>query len=66
MFTRHGPTQTAGPYGHRFTLDERMADMLGRHGVSSANALAHPQRAPYLYAAGRRIEARLFRASRAA
>lgn len=51
--------QTVGQYGRRLDLAERMADMLRRHGPQSANARAHPQRAPYLLAVADRVEARL-------
>ena len=39
--------------------DERMRDMLRRHGPNSANALAHPLREPYLRAAATRVTERL-------
>ena len=51
--------QTVGPYGHRFTLDERMRDMLERHGSESANAQAHPQREAYFRATLHRVTTRL-------
>jgi hypothetical protein len=43
------------------TVDERMSDMLRRHGPNSPNALAHPQREPYIRAAATRVAARLER-----
>ena len=55
--------QTVGPYGRRLSLDERLADMLRRHGPASANARAHARRAPYLGAAAARVEARLLAAT---
>jgi hypothetical protein len=41
------------------TVPERLADMLARHGPDSPNALAHPQRQPYLLAAAARVVRRL-------
>ena len=46
--------QTIGPNGRPMTLDERMEDMLRRHGLDSPNARAHAQRVPYLRQAVRR------------
>ncbi len=51
--------QTAGPHGQPMTLDERIHDMLTRHGPDSPNASAHPNRGPYLLSAARRVAARL-------
>lgn len=51
--------QTAGPQGMQMTVEERMADMLARHGPESPNAHAHPARRPYLLAAARRVAGRL-------
>jgi hypothetical protein len=51
--------QTVGPYGVVMTVEERLADMVRRHGADSANVAAHPQRAPVLRAAVRRVEERL-------
>jgi putative nucleotidyltransferase with HDIG domain len=51
--------QTVGPAGKRFTVTERMADMLGRHGPDSPNARAHQLRGPYLLAVAERVEQRL-------
>ena len=51
--------QTTGPRGEVMTTEERMRDMLERHGPDSANALAHPQREPYLRAAAGRVTRRL-------
>jgi len=50
--------QTIGPNGLAMELDERLADMLRRHGPESPNARAHPRRAPLLRAAARRVESR--------
>jgi hypothetical protein len=51
--------QTTGMLGEAMTTDERMSDMLERHGPDSANARAHPQREPYLRAAAVRVAGRL-------
>lgn len=51
--------QTAGPGGVAMTVPERLADMLARHGPDSPNALAHPQRQPYLLGAAARVVRRL-------
>jgi hypothetical protein len=53
--------QTIGPGGQPMHFEQRMRDMLDRHGPSSANARAHPQRAPYLRAVARRVAIRLRR-----
>jgi anti-anti-sigma regulatory factor len=50
--------QTVGPNGRAMELDERLADMLRRHGPESPNARAHPGRAPRLRAAVRRVQSR--------
>jgi hypothetical protein len=50
--------QTIGPNGRAMEIDERLADMLRRHGPDSPNARAHPRRAPLLRAAGCRVESR--------
>jgi hypothetical protein len=41
------------------TVEERMRDMLRRHGPGSPNALAHPQRERYIRAAATRVAERL-------
>lgn len=51
--------QTVGPHGQRMTLDERMTDMLARHGAQSPNARVHHQREPYLRAVAARVRPRL-------
>jgi hypothetical protein len=51
--------QTAGPNGHPMTVDQRIEDMLSRHGPDSPNARAHPRRGPYLVQAARRVATRL-------
>lgn len=54
--------QTAGPNGVPMTIDERIEDMLSRHGPDSPNARADSQRRPYLLAAGTRVASRLDKA----
>jgi hypothetical protein len=51
--------QTVGPDGERMTVEQRMADMLHRHGPDSPNAGAHHLRRPYLLAVAARVEQRL-------
>jgi putative nucleotidyltransferase with HDIG domain len=51
--------QTIGPDGAPMTIDDRMRDMLARHGPGSANAQAHRAREPYLRAAATRVAVRL-------
>jgi putative nucleotidyltransferase with HDIG domain len=51
--------QTAGPRGQRVTIDERMSEMLARHGQDSVQAQIHPVREPQLRAIARRVEDRL-------
>lgn len=51
--------QTIGPNGRSFSLDERMQDMLERHGPDSPSARAHPQRMAYFRAAAERVSSRL-------
>ena len=53
--------QTTGPDGAVVTIDDRLADMLRRHGPDSPNARAHALRAPALRAAVHRTERRLQR-----
>jgi hypothetical protein len=45
------------------TVDQRLADMLERHGPDSPNARAHEEREPYILAAVARVAARLERAN---
>jgi cob(I)alamin adenosyltransferase len=47
--------QTVGPGGRLMTVEQRLSDMLDRHGPGSPNAV----RAPLLRAAVRRVERRL-------
>jgi putative nucleotidyltransferase with HDIG domain len=51
--------QTTGLHGEPVTIEERMRDMLKRHGPHSANARAHPQRERYIRAAASRVANRL-------
>ncbi|GAA0449180.1 metal-dependent phosphohydrolase, HD subdomain protein [Paractinoplanes deccanensis] len=51
--------QTVGPYGRSMDFEERMADMLRRHGPGSPNAAVHSRRAPMLRAAVQRVVSRL-------
>lgn len=51
--------QTVGPNGRRMLVEERMADMLRRHGPDSPNGQAHGQRGPYLLKAVHRTLERL-------
>jgi len=51
--------QTTGVHGESMVPEERMRDMLERRVPDSANALAHPQREPYLWAAAGRVAQRL-------
>lgn len=53
--------QTVGPNGRRYTVAERMAEMLERHGPQSPNALVHHLRGPFLLAVAERVERRLDR-----
>ena len=50
--------QTTGPRGGPVTLDERLDDMLRRHGPDSPNARVHRERAAHLRAAVARVEVR--------
>lgn len=54
--------QTAGPDGVPTTVQQRMENMLARHGPDSPNARAHSERRPYLMAAATRVADRLARA----
>jgi putative nucleotidyltransferase with HDIG domain len=51
--------QTVGPNGRPLSLEDRMQDMLDRHGSDSPNARAHPQRRTYFRAAFERVSSRL-------
>jgi putative nucleotidyltransferase with HDIG domain len=56
--------QTTGPDGGTVEVEERLREMLARHGADSPNARAHARRAPVLIAAVRATEARLAGAAR--
>ncbi|GGK34367.1 metal-dependent phosphohydrolase, HD subdomain protein [Pilimelia terevasa] len=51
--------QTVGPHGADMTVEQRIADMLSRHGRRSPQARAHHRRGPYLRAVAARVERRL-------
>lgn len=51
--------QTTGPDGEVMDVEDRLADMLRRHGPDSPNARAHAQRAPAIRAAVHRTALRL-------
>jgi hypothetical protein len=53
--------QTVGPHGRRMNVDERLADMIRRHGPGSPNAAVHQQRAPLIRAAVLRVQVRAAR-----
>jgi predicted HD phosphohydrolase len=51
--------QTVGPSGERMTVEQRVADMLRRHGPESPNVRADHVRRPYLLGVASRVERRL-------
>jgi hypothetical protein len=51
--------QTTGPAGEPMAVEDRLADMLHRHGPDSPNARAHARRAPVIRAAVERTHMRL-------
>jgi hypothetical protein len=51
--------QTIGPGGQPMTINERLSDMLRRHGPDSPNALAHVNRERYLLGAAKRVAHRM-------
>ena len=51
--------QTVGPYGRAMSIDQRLADMLRRHGPESPNGAVHARRAPLIRAAVGRVDRRL-------
>jgi len=51
--------QTIGPDGQLMDVEDRLADMLRRHGPDSPNGRAHERRAPAIRAAVARTERRL-------
>jgi putative nucleotidyltransferase with HDIG domain len=56
--------QTTGPNGRPMSVDDRLEDMLRRHGPDSPNAKVHVERGPYLRAAVQRTLQRLARLER--
>jgi hypothetical protein len=51
--------QTVGPHGQRMSIDERLAEVLTRHGANSAHAKVRHLREPYLRAVAERVQRRL-------
>lgn len=51
--------RTTSPDGEPIDVEDRLADMLRRHGPNSPSAHAHPRRAPVIRAAVGRTEERL-------
>lgn len=51
--------QTVVPNGVSMNLEQRLADMIERHGSDSPNATAHVRRAPVLRAAVQQVDQRL-------
>jgi hypothetical protein len=51
--------QTIGTHGQSLPLEDRLADMLRRHGPESRQAQVHRDRAPYLRAAAARVHRRV-------
>ena len=51
--------QTVGPYGRRMTVQERMREMIERHGPGSAQGRVHHLRGPYLLDVAGRVRRRL-------
>jgi hypothetical protein len=51
--------QTTGPVGEPMTIQQRLTDMLRRHGPDSPNARVHPDRGPYLLSVAQRVEDQL-------
>jgi putative nucleotidyltransferase with HDIG domain len=51
--------QTVGPLGQPVSLDERMAEVLARHGDDSVQARVQHTRGPYLRSIAARVERRL-------
>jgi len=56
--------QTVGPGGRPMPVEQRISDMLRRHGPESPNAAAHRLRGPHLLALAHRVECRLAEAGR--
>jgi len=53
--------QTVGPHGSRLKVEDRIQDMLTRHGPYSPNARAHHVRGPYVLQVAERVRALLTR-----
>jgi hypothetical protein len=51
--------QTVGPNGVPLSVEDRLLDMLDRHGSDSPNARAHPRRQAYIRAAFERVSSRM-------
>lgn len=51
--------QTTGPNGEPMTVDERMREVLARHGPDSAHVRIYPLRGAYIRQAARRVSERL-------
>ena len=51
--------QTVGPNGRSMSIDQRLADMLRRHGADSPNGAVHALRAPLIRQAVSRVDRRL-------
>ncbi|MFI1995373.1 HD domain-containing protein [Actinoplanes sp. NPDC020271] len=51
--------QTVGPNGVTMNVEQRVADMLDRHGPDSPHAAAHATRSPVMRAAVQRVQRRL-------
>jgi hypothetical protein len=58
--------QTVGPNGRVMSCEDRLADVLRRHGPESAQAIAHPLRAPLIRACVDRVEQHLADSRRSA
>lgn len=48
--------QTTGPHSEVMDVEDRLADMLRRHGPDSPDARAHAQRAPAIRAVVRTVQ----------
>ncbi|MEJ3743922.1 HD domain-containing protein [Actinomycetes bacterium KLBMP 9797] len=51
--------QTVGPRGQRMSLEERLTEVLARHGAHSAHAQVHPLRSAHIRDAAHRVEQRM-------
>ncbi|TQS45672.1 HD domain-containing protein [Cryptosporangium phraense] len=50
--------QTVGPHGRPYSVEQRMAEVLDRHGPESPQAKAYSTRAPYLLSVAERVRRR--------